>query len=129
LVAKVLEMVAEIVTAAIVVEASVAATRKVLHEALDFAFLDVDVTDGKTFEVAQILERKRVPSCFGNQSPLAGDRASRIRHSTNFQIIFAKGFRWHICLLHLTFGLNARDTVFCARRPDEIASRSFRTVD
>jgi hypothetical protein len=42
----------EIVTAAVVVEASVAATMKVLHEALDFAFLDVDVTNGKTFEVA-----------------------------------------------------------------------------
>src|ERR1700730_2862018 len=60
LVAMALEMmITEIVTAAVVVEASVAATKKVLHEALDFAFLDVDVTNGKTFEVAQILERKR----------------------------------------------------------------------
>ncbi len=57
-------MVTEIVTAAVVVEASVAATKKVLHESLDFAFLDVDVTNGKTFEVAQILERKRVPFVF-----------------------------------------------------------------
>jgi two-component SAPR family response regulator len=38
--------------------------RRFLHEALDFAFLDVNVTDGKTFEVAQILERKRVPFAF-----------------------------------------------------------------
>ncbi|MFZ3327763.1 MAG: hypothetical protein WA231_18600 [Methylocella sp.] len=45
-------MVAEIVTAAGVVEASVAATRKVLHEAHDFAFFDVDLTNGKTFEFA-----------------------------------------------------------------------------
>ena len=62
-------MVTEIVTAAVVVETSVAATKKVLHEALDFAFLDVDVTNGKTFEVAQILERKRVPFVFISGSP------------------------------------------------------------
>ena len=70
LVAMALEMmITEIVTAAVVVEASVAATKKVLHEALDFAFLDVDVTNGKTFEVAQILERKRVPFVFVSGSP------------------------------------------------------------
>jgi two-component SAPR family response regulator len=62
-------MVTEIVTAAVVVEASIAATKKILHEALDFAFLDVDVTDGNTFEVAQILERKRVPFAFISGSP------------------------------------------------------------
>ena len=42
---------------------------EILHEALDFAFLDVDVTNGKTFEVAQILERKRVPFVFISGSP------------------------------------------------------------
>jgi hypothetical protein len=52
------------VTATIVVEGSVAATKEILHEALDFAFLDVDVTNGQTFEIAQILERKRVPFVF-----------------------------------------------------------------
>lgn len=47
------------VSAAILVEVSVAATKKVLHQDdLDFAFLDVDVTNGKTFELAQILGRK-----------------------------------------------------------------------
>ena len=62
-------MVTEIVRAAVVVEASVAATKEVLHEALDFAFLDVDVTNGKTLEIAQILERKRVPFVFISGSP------------------------------------------------------------
>jgi two-component SAPR family response regulator len=62
-------MVTGIVTAAVVVKASVAATKKILHEALDFAFLDVNVTDGKTFEVAQILERKHVPFAFISGSP------------------------------------------------------------
>jgi DNA-binding response OmpR family regulator len=51
----------ESVTATVVVEGSVAGTKEVLHEALDFAFLDVDVTNGKTFEIARILERKHVP--------------------------------------------------------------------
>jgi hypothetical protein len=54
------------VTATIVVEGSVAATKEILHEALDFAFLDVDVTNGQTFEIAQILERQRVPSSAQN---------------------------------------------------------------
>ena len=62
-------MITKIVTAAIVIESSVAATKKVLHEALDFAFLDVDVTNGKTFEIAQILERKHVPFVFISGSP------------------------------------------------------------
>jgi DNA-binding response OmpR family regulator len=57
-------MVTEVVTAAVMVKVSVAATKKILHEALDFAFLDVDVTNGKTFEIAQILERKHVPFAF-----------------------------------------------------------------
>ena len=62
-------MVTEIVTAAVVVEASVAAAKKVLQQPLDFAFLDVDVTNGKTFEAAQTLERKGVPFVFISGSP------------------------------------------------------------
>ncbi|MGH6794798.1 MAG: hypothetical protein ACREDD_08760 [Methylocella sp.] len=65
-----LEMaVTEIVTAAVVVEASAAAAKKVLHRALDFAFLDVNVRDGKTFDVAHILEREHVPFVFISGSP------------------------------------------------------------
>ena len=62
-------LVTEFVTATVVVKASVAATKQVLHEALDFAFLDVDVTNGKTFEVAQILDGKHVPLVFISGSP------------------------------------------------------------
>ena len=62
-------MVTEIVTATVVVKESVAAAKKILHDLLDFAFLDVNVTDGKTFEVAQILERKHVPFVFISGSP------------------------------------------------------------
>ena len=59
----------ESVTATVVVEGSVAGTKEVLHEALDFAFWDVDVTNGKTFEIARILERKHVPFVFVSGSP------------------------------------------------------------
>jgi len=41
-----------VVAGTVVVEASVAATKEVLHQALDFAFLDVDVINGKTYEIA-----------------------------------------------------------------------------
>ena len=65
-----LEMIiVEFVTASVVVEGSVAGTKEVLHEALDFAFLDIEVTDGKTFEIAQILERKHVPFVFVSGAP------------------------------------------------------------
>ena len=56
--------VSEIVDAAIIVKASIAGTKKVLDQPLDFAFLDVDVTNGKTFEVAQLLGRRKIPFVF-----------------------------------------------------------------
>ena len=59
----------KIVTATVVIEGTVAATKEALHEALDFAFLDVDVTNGKTFEIPHILERKHVPFVFVSGSP------------------------------------------------------------
>jgi len=53
----------KIVTATVLIEGSVAATKEALHEALDFAFLDVDVTNGKTFEM--LLPGKRGNGCNG----------------------------------------------------------------
>jgi CheY-like chemotaxis protein len=64
-----IEMVSEFVTATVVVEPSVAASKDALSQAVDFAFLDVQVTNGKTFEVAHMLERKRVPFVFVSGSP------------------------------------------------------------
>ena len=65
-----------LVTATVVVERSIAGTKEVLHNALDFAFLDVEVTDGKTFEIAQILERISLQSIEKTAKPLAhGDDA------------------------------------------------------
>lgn len=65
LVAAELEMiVADFVAAAIMIEVSVAASKEVLNEGFDFAFLDIDVTNGKTFELARMLECKQVPFAF-----------------------------------------------------------------
>jgi CheY-like chemotaxis protein len=70
LIALVLEgMIVDIVPATVVIETSVASTMKILNEAVDFAFLDIDVTNGKTFEIAHILERNHVPFVFVSGSP------------------------------------------------------------
>jgi hypothetical protein len=42
----------------------VASTKKILHGPFDFAFLDIDVTNGRTFELARLLGRKGVPFVF-----------------------------------------------------------------
>jgi DNA-binding LytR/AlgR family response regulator len=53
----------------IIVKASVAEARDALREPLDFAFLDVNVTDGHTYEVAHHLTEKFVPFVFVSASP------------------------------------------------------------
>ena len=63
------EMVDEFVTANVVAEPSVAATKTALRKAVDFAFLDIQVTNGETFEIAHMLERKNVPFVFVSGSP------------------------------------------------------------
>ena len=73
-----------IVTAAmpavVVKKASVASTKEVLDEPFDFAFLDVDVTNGKTYEIAQILGKKRVPFAFVSGS-LPADLPPELRNA------------------------------------------------
>ncbi len=57
-------MIYEISPAFVIAKGSVASAKKVLNEPLDFAFLDIDMTNGKTFELAWLLERKGVPFVF-----------------------------------------------------------------
>lgn len=54
----------EIRPATVTIKTSVASTMKVLDEPFDFAFLDVNVTDGQTYEVASLLGKKGVPFAF-----------------------------------------------------------------
>ena len=48
------------VDAEILLSRSVARPKKLIEKALDLALLDVDVTDGKTFEVAAMLRIRQV---------------------------------------------------------------------
>jgi DNA-binding LytR/AlgR family response regulator len=71
-------IVTAVVPAVVVKKASVASTKDVLDEPFDFAFLDVDVTNGKTYEIAQILGKKRVPFAFVSGS-LPADLPQELR--------------------------------------------------
>jgi CheY-like chemotaxis protein len=53
-----------LIAAVVIIKSSVADTVQVLPEPFDFAFLDVDVTNGKTYAVAHALTEKRVPFAF-----------------------------------------------------------------
>ncbi|MFD1701682.1 response regulator [Methylopila henanensis] len=57
---------AEIVTAMSVREALLA-----VEGALDLAFLDIDVTDGKTYEIALALQTRKVPFTFVSGASMA----------------------------------------------------------
>ncbi len=54
----------EIISAEVVVVASVSGARRAMAAPLDFAFLNIEVTDGKTFEIALELQRNEVPFVF-----------------------------------------------------------------
>lgn len=57
------------VDAEVVCSRSVACAKKLVHHSLDIALLDIDVTNGKTFEVATLLKQSEVPFVFLSGSP------------------------------------------------------------
>jgi two-component SAPR family response regulator len=61
-------LIIEFVSAEVIIKSSVASAREVLIETIDFAFLDINVTDGKTLGLAEILSRKGVPFAFISSS-------------------------------------------------------------
>jgi DNA-binding response OmpR family regulator len=63
------DMVSDIIPSVIVLKSSVASTKKVIDEPFDFALLDVDVTNGKTFDLARMLAERQVPFAFVSGSP------------------------------------------------------------
>jgi DNA-binding LytR/AlgR family response regulator len=56
--------IAEIRPATVIVKPSLASTKEVLDELFDFAFLDVNVANGKTYELARLLDEHGVPFAF-----------------------------------------------------------------
>jgi len=89
-------IVTAVISAVVVKRASVASTKDVLDEPFDFAFLDIDVTNGKTYEIAQILGKKRVPFVFVSGS-LPFDLPPALRAAP----FITKPFREHQILLAL----------------------------
>lgn len=59
---------------------TLAAARRQLGHTPDFAFLDVDLPDGKSFEVATRLDERRVPFAFVSGSR-QGDVPEHLRHA------------------------------------------------
>jgi DNA-binding LytR/AlgR family response regulator len=58
------EIVEDTVPSVVIVKSSVAEAKAVIEEIFHFALLDVDVTNGKTYEIARLLDFKRVPYVF-----------------------------------------------------------------
>jgi DNA-binding LytR/AlgR family response regulator len=58
------EIVEDTIPAVVVVKSSVRDAKAVIDELFHFAMLDVDVTNGKTYEIAQLLMNKRIPYVF-----------------------------------------------------------------
>lgn len=84
------ELIEEAAEAEIIVLRSVAAAEKALAESrFDFAFLDVKVTDGKTYEIAAALMKDRIPFAFMSGFDPRHDIPENLRHAP----FLAKPFR------------------------------------
>jgi two-component SAPR family response regulator len=66
-------IVSKVVDAEILLSDSVARAKNLIEQSVDLALLDVDVTNGKTFEVAMLLKLRQVPFVF-----LTGSRHEEI---------------------------------------------------
>ena len=58
------DVVGQVVPAVVIIKSSVAGARAALAEPVDFAFLDVNVTNGDTFSLARMLAADGVPFAF-----------------------------------------------------------------
>jgi two-component SAPR family response regulator len=73
-------IVATALDAEVLVSRSVARAKALIDGSVDLALLDVDVTNGKTFEVAMLLKLRQVPFVFLSASR-GGDIPDELRHS------------------------------------------------
>jgi CheY-like chemotaxis protein len=58
------DLIEDTLPADVVIKSCVNEARKVMGEPFDLALLDIDVTNGKTYEIARALGRKNVPYVF-----------------------------------------------------------------
>lgn len=78
----------DVSTAHIVITTSVSDTRDALNSSFDLAFLDVDVTNGKTFELARSLLKKEVPFVF-----VSGSLRTEVPEELQFAPFIGKPFQ------------------------------------
>ncbi len=84
------ELIVEVAEAEIIVLRSVAAAEKALAQSkFDFAFLDVNVTDGKTYELAAALMKDEIPFAFMSGFDPRHDIPENLRKAP----VLAKPFR------------------------------------
>jgi CheY-like chemotaxis protein len=57
-------IVADTIDAEVLLSRSVARAKNLIEQSIDLALLDVDVTNGKTFEVAMLFKLRQVPFVF-----------------------------------------------------------------
>jgi CheY-like chemotaxis protein len=58
------DIVQDTISAVVIVKSSAQEAKAVLDDPIHFALLDVDVTNGKTYDVARLLVRKQIPFVF-----------------------------------------------------------------
>ena len=58
------EIVEETVPAVVIIRSSVREAKAIIDEPFHLALLDVDVTNGKTYEIARLLNIRRIPYVF-----------------------------------------------------------------
>ena len=82
--------------AEVMVSSSVARAKKLIDPSIAFAFLDIDVTNGKTFEVATLLQRNDVPFVF-----LSGSAREDMPDEFRDAPFIAKPYREHQLLEYI----------------------------
>lgn len=81
------DVINDISAADVVIRTSVADTRDELSASFDVAFLDIDVTNGKTFDVARSLQEKQIPFVF-----VSGSSREEIPEALHFAAFIAKPY-------------------------------------
>ena len=82
--------------------ASLKQARAWLNEAFDFALLDIDLRDGKSFEIAAALDARRTPFTF-----LSGSRPSELPDGLQHAPFLAKPYHQTAIIASLQAGARA----------------------
>jgi DNA-binding response OmpR family regulator len=85
-----------VVDAEVLLSRSVARAKNLLERSVDLALLDVDVTNGKTFEVAALLKLRQVPFVF-----LSGSRREHIPDELRNEPFIAKPYNENVLVAHI----------------------------